>query len=260
MTKPSISFDRAAGYYDETRITDPTSLRTIIDLLEARLPGRGPVLEIGVGTGQLALPLARRGVPVTGLDLSAEMLAVLRSKAADEPPMPLIRADATRLPFPSGSIGGAYARWVLHLIPDWIGVLRELDRTVVPGGTVAIEPGGFSGPFRETYLRFLEILGDAVVTVGLTAVDRDEQLDEGFAGVGWVLEDEVPVLYEGSRTLQEVFDDIPAKRWSWTWRVPDEDLARATGEVRSWAQERFGDLRRTIPPEATRWRVYRRAV
>ena len=73
MTGPSISFDRAAAYYDETRITDPKSLRTIIDLLEARLTGRGPVLEVGVGTGQLALPLARRGVPVIGLDLSAEI-------------------------------------------------------------------------------------------------------------------------------------------------------------------------------------------
>ena len=183
MSGASVSFDRAAAYYDETRVTDHEALRTIVDLLTSVMPGRGPVIELGVGTGQIALPLAARGVAVTGLDLSAEMMAVLRSKPGGDA-LPLIRGDATRLPVADGSLGGAYMRWVLHLIPDWMGVLRELDRTVVAGGTVAIEPGGFSGPFRETYLRYKEILGDAVVAIGLTAVDRDEQLDEGFALVG----------------------------------------------------------------------------
>ena len=58
------------------------------------------------------------------------------------------------------SLTGAYARWVLHLVPEWMQALRELDRTVVPGGKVAIEPGGFSGAFRQIYLRYRQILGD----------------------------------------------------------------------------------------------------
>ena len=259
MSGASVSFDRAAAYYDETRVTDDEALRTIVDLLTSVMPGRGPVIELGVGTGQIALPLAARGVAVTGLDLSAEMMAVLRSKPGGDA-LPLIRGDATRLPVADGSLGGAYMRWVLHLIPDWMRVLRELDRTVGSGGTVAVEPGGFSGPFRETYLRYKEILGDAVVAVGLTAVDRDHQLDEGFAVIGWALQDEVPVMYERTTTLQEVFNEVPSKRWSWTWRVPDDELARATDEVRTWAKDRFGDLDRPIPSEHVRWRVYRRAA
>jgi SAM-dependent methyltransferase len=259
MSGASISFDRAASYYDETRVTDADALRAIVDLLASVMPGHGPVVELGVGTGQVALPLVARGVDVAGLDLSAEMMAVLRGKPGG-PGLPLIRGDATRLPIADGALGGAYMRWVLHLIPDWMDVLRELDRTVVTGGTVAIEPGGFSGPFRETYLRYKEILGDSVVAVGLTAVDRNEQLDEGFARVGWALRDEVPVMYERTTTLQAVFDEIPTKRWSWTWRVPDEELASATDQVRAWAQERFGDLDRSIPSEHVVWRVYRRAA
>jgi len=254
----SVSFERAAEYYDETRTTDAESLRTILDLLEEEVCHRGPVLELGVGTGQLALPLAERGAPVIGLDLSVAMMSVLRDKAGDGPPLPLVQGDATRLPIGDRSLGGAYARWVLHLIPDWIQALRELDRTVATGGKIAIEPGGFSGPFRQTYLRFKEILGDAVVAVGLYAVDRDHQLDEGFASVGWALQREVPVLYERTTTLRETFDEIPTKRWSWTWRVPDDDLAKAADEVRTWAEDRFGSLDDPIPSEATRWRVYGR--
>jgi len=254
----SVSFDRAADYYDETRVTDPRSLGAILDLLQHEMPGRGPVLELGIGTGQLGVPLAGRGVPIIGLDLSAEMLRVLRAKARADVSLPLVRGDATSLPFGDGTFGGAFARWVLHLIPDWTQVLRELDRIVVHGGRVAIEPGGFSGPFREMYLRYRELLGESVVAVGLTAVDRDEQLDEGFASIGWVIQREVPVLYERSTTLREVFEEISTKRSSWTWRVPDDELVTATDEVRAWAEERFGDLDRPIPAEATTWRVYGR--
>lgn len=255
----SISFDRAATFYDETRVTDDDSLRTILDLLEREVCGRGPVLEIGVGTGQLALPLASRGAPVIGLDLSAEMMAMLRGKTGDAVRLPLVQADATRLPLGDGSLGGAYARWVLHLIPDWMEALRELDRTVARGGKVAIEPGGFSGLFREIYLRFLQILGDAVVPVGLGNIDRDRELDQGFSAVGWDVQREVPVVYDRAVTLREVFDEIPTKRWSWTWRVPDDDLAGATAEIRAWARGRFGDLDDPMTAEATRWRVYERA-
>jgi ubiquinone/menaquinone biosynthesis C-methylase UbiE len=255
----SISFDRAASYYDETRITDDDSLRTILDLLEREVCGRGPVLEIGVGTGQLGLPLASRGAPVIGLDLSAEMMAMVRGKTGDAVRFPLVQADATRLPLGDRSLGGAYARWVLHLIPDWMEALRELDRTVARGGKVAIEPGGFSGPFREIYLRFAQTLGDAVVPVGLSSIDRDRQLDEGFASVGWDVRREVPVVYDRAVTLREIFDEIPTKRWSWTWRVPDDDLAAATAEIGAWAKDRFGDLDDPMAAEATRWRVYERA-
>ena len=258
MTHASVSFDRAAGYYDETRVTDAESLGTILDMLERVVHGRGPVLELGVGTGQLALPLSARGVPVVGIDLSAEMMRVLREKGTSDG-LPLVRGDVTRLPFAEASLGGAYARWVLHLVPDWLQALRELDRTLVAGGRIAIEPGGFSGPFREMYLRFKEILGDAVVAVGLTAIDRDRQLDDGFASIGWTLERTVPIVYEHSASLQEIFDEIPTKRWSWTWRVPEVDLAAATVQVRAWARDRFGDLDRKIPAEATTWRIYERA-
>ncbi|HVF07415.1 MAG TPA: class I SAM-dependent methyltransferase [Actinomycetota bacterium] len=259
-TGGSISFDRAAAYYDETRVTDDRSLQAILDLLESEICGRGAVLEIGVGTGQLALPLAARGAQVVGIDLSAKMMAMLRDKTGDAAPLPLLRADATRLPLGDSSMGGAYARWVLHLIPQWMQALRELDRAVAAGGRVAIEPGGFSGTFRDVFLRFRQVLGDTVVAVGLNYVDRGRQLDEGFASIGWVVHREVPVVYERTVTLNEIFDEIPTKRWSWTWRVPDDDLVAATEEVRAWAAEELGGLDDPLSAEATRWRVYARSA
>lgn len=256
----SVSFDRASEYYDATRAIDDRSLETLLDALAAELFGRGPVLEIGVGTGLLALPLAGRGVSVIGLDLSGEMMAVLRGKAAGSSQIPLVQADAARLPVASASLGGAYARWVLHLVPDWRQVLRELDRTVVSDGRIAIEPGGFSGPFLEIYRRYQALLGGAVSMVGLSVIEGTEELDDGFAAAGWALRRQVPILYDRSITLREVFEQVPTKQGSWTWRVPDDALAAATDNVRAWAEDRFGDLDRPLPPQPASLRVYGRAA
>lgn len=56
----SVSFERAAEVYDRTRLTDLTELARALDVLDGLLPA-GPVLEIGVGTGAVAIPMAARG-------------------------------------------------------------------------------------------------------------------------------------------------------------------------------------------------------
>ena len=258
MSGSSVAFDRAAGYYDATRKTDPASLRAILDLLVGRIDGRAPVLELGVGTGQLALPLAERGVAVVGIDLSAEMMAVLRSKEG-KASVPLVRGDAVRLPFPAGSFGAAYGRWVLHLIPEWMAVLGELDRVLAPAGVIAIEPGGFSGVLAELHARFVQEVGTAAEPVGLGSSRRGQRLDQGMRAVGWDLVDTIRITDDHEVSLAAILDGVPAKEWSWTWRIPDAELASASDEVRRWAVERFGDLTEPIPAVANDWRIYERA-
>lgn len=85
MSEGSVSFDRAAEYYDRTRVTDPEALEETLGLLERELGGRGRLLEIGVGTGALAVPLSERGHHVVGVDISPAMLAQLRKKSSTLP-------------------------------------------------------------------------------------------------------------------------------------------------------------------------------
>ena len=82
---PSVNFDRAAGFYDATRPVDDAELTQTLDLLQRTLNLSGPTLEIGVGTGALALPLAERGWRMTGVDISAAMMAKLVEKVAELP-------------------------------------------------------------------------------------------------------------------------------------------------------------------------------
>src|SRR5690348_3204312 len=67
-------YDKTAAEMFAPELVDPA-----VDFLAA-LAGGGPSLELGIGTGRIALPLARRGVEVHGLDRSADMVARLREK------------------------------------------------------------------------------------------------------------------------------------------------------------------------------------
>src|SRR5947209_14895585 len=72
--------DVASRYDDDAEIYAPEAVDPVVDLL-AELAGGGPVLELGIGTGRIALPLSQRGVQVHGIDMSRAMVARLREKA-----------------------------------------------------------------------------------------------------------------------------------------------------------------------------------
>ncbi|MFN8232898.1 MAG: class I SAM-dependent methyltransferase [Actinomycetota bacterium] len=94
----------------------------MIEVLSAEFGEKGPILEVGVGTGQVALPLAAGGVRVVGIDLARPMMERLVAKAGGRSPFPLVEGDATGMPFADDAFDEAYLRWVLHLIP--IGAAR----------------------------------------------------------------------------------------------------------------------------------------
>jgi len=256
MGEGSISFDRAAEVYDRTRVTDPTALAETIDLLEDRLAGRGTVLEIGVGTGALAVPLAERGVEVVGADLSPAMLAQLRSKSES---IPIVAADATRLPFRDGAFGGAFARWVLHLIPRWRDAVSELCRVVRPGGAVVIEPGGYRGSWLDVWRRIEEELGPAVRHIGLDVHNRGfTELDEAFARHGATPRAHVATVnVRAPDTLSAFFDQARERSFSWTWRVDPDRLRPGLDAVEAWARERYGDDLDVVASQMQMiWRTY----
>jgi SAM-dependent methyltransferase len=101
---------------------------------------RGPVLELGSGTGRLAGPLLAAGVPVVGLDASAAMLA--RSRAG-HPGIPVVRADMAEPPVRPGCAGAVLIAFnTLFNLPT-AGAQRrcltDARRVLAPGGLVVVE-------------------------------------------------------------------------------------------------------------------------
>lgn len=132
----------ASRYDDPSSPTfSPEVLDPTVDLL-ASLAGEGPALEFAIGTGRVAVPLAERGIPVSGIELSEPMIDQLRTKAPAEL-IPVVIGDMA-----TTRIEGEFS--LVYLVFNTIGNLRTQDEQVecfrnaadlTPGGHFLIELG-----------------------------------------------------------------------------------------------------------------------
>ncbi|MEU1535109.1 class I SAM-dependent DNA methyltransferase [Streptomyces fagopyri] len=126
----------AAGYDDSAAdMFRPGAVDPAVDML-AELAGGGRALEFGVGTGRIALPLARRGVPVHGIDLSRAMVSRLRAKPGGD------GVGVTIGDFATSRAPGTFA--VAYLVFNTINNLTTQDAQVACFRNAAahLEPGG----------------------------------------------------------------------------------------------------------------------
>jgi SAM-dependent methyltransferase len=259
MSERSVAFDRAAEYYDETRGLSPDGVRLTTELLARELRGAAPVLEVGVGTGQVAIPLHDAALAVVGLDLSMPMLVRLVGKTDGQPAFPLVQADATGMPFADDVFGSAYLRWVLHLIPDWRRAVGEIVRVVRPGGVFVAQLGSYGeGPMADIQQRYAELAGIELKPAGLDWADWDT-LDEALLALGAAPRDlpTYPSPAPPGQTIESFMRGVEDAKFSWTWKASDDVHRRAAAEVRRFAEERFGPLHDRSPGEfEVRWRAY----
>lgn len=249
MSSGSLSFDRAASYYDRTRPISPTALPRVMELLVGELEGRGHCLDMGVGTGIVSIPLAERGIPVIGLDLSRPMLERLREKAGGAAPFPLVQADATAMPFPDGAFGGAVIRHVLHLIPDWERALGELLRVVRPGGVVLVNHGEYPEGLRELFDRFVQEARVERPWVGL-GHDELDRVHAWMRSRGAAIRPLEPVREEVEEPLDRFVEGMREGHYSWTWEVEERLRVEAANRVAAWAARELGPLECPVRREA----------
>lgn len=247
----SVRFDRAVEYYDRTRALPPGVEARMVDAIGAELRGRGRVLEIGAGTGRIALPLMDAGVDVCGLDLSLPMLDRFAQKAGAA--ARVVQGDATRLPFRDGSFGAAFAVHVLHLIPSWELAVRELVRVVEPGGVLLVSQGWWG---LVAYLDVIEAYTEAAgIELRHVGLNDEAELDAALPEA----RPRELVRLEGSQTmtLGEMVDRLRAGLYSFTWGLDEAARNRGADAAAALAQERYGSLGepREIAQEMY-WRAY----
>jgi len=128
---------RVAERFDEryAHQAEPSMVEPVVDFL-AGLAGDGGALELGVGTGRIALPLARRGVRVHGIDLSEAMVAKLQAKPGGD------RVAVTIGDFATTRVDGSFS--VAYLVVNTIMNLTTQEEQVACFRNVAahLEPGG----------------------------------------------------------------------------------------------------------------------
>jgi SAM-dependent methyltransferase len=121
---------------------DPAVVDPVVDFL-VDLAGSGRALELGIGTGRIALPLARRGVPVHGIELSKAMAARLRAKPGGEEIGVTIGDFATATVDGTFSVAYLVFNTIMNLTTqgEQVACFRNVAAHLEPGGCFVIEVG-----------------------------------------------------------------------------------------------------------------------
>ena len=172
-------FDNIAPKYDLLNHTLSMSIdrvwrRRVVGEVRRAKPGR--ILDVATGTGDLAIAMARRirDVQVLGVDLSEQMLAVARRKIDGR--IVLDRGDAERLAVADASVDVATVAFGVRNFGDLGAGLRELARTIKPGGKVVILE--FSRPRNRVFRALYEFYSYKILPRIGGLVSRDKRAYE----------------------------------------------------------------------------------
>ena len=144
VTSSDVWDDATAATYDADAADhfSPEVLNPTVDCLE-RLAQDGPALEFAIGTGRVALPLAARGVAVTGIELSAPMVAQLRRKVGEDELPVLVGDMATTVAPGAGTFSLVLLVWNsisnLRTQAEQVQCFRNAAHHLRPGGRFVIE-------------------------------------------------------------------------------------------------------------------------
>jgi ubiquinone/menaquinone biosynthesis C-methylase UbiE len=244
--QPLTSFDRVAHCYDETRGIPPDAERAIAGALAAIIRAATPrprVLEVGIGTGRIAVPLAAAGLRVTGIDIAPKMLAVLRAKRTD---IDIMLGEAAHPPLRDATFDALLFVHVLHLVPDATATLRATIPLVRPGGVVIHAGDQGHVALRAQAEELIRRAAAEVAGIDLSGWDvhlRARQLAERFlrgccADVGTVVLARWTTRSRGRTMLER----LQRKDFSSSWKIPDAALPAVIERVRPRLAELYGGL------------------
>jgi arsenite methyltransferase len=131
-------WDAIAERYSKRPFADPEATRRKLEITKARIRPGDVVVDLGCGTGTIAIELAPHARHLTGIDVSSEMLKIARRKATDAGVANIefvhARLGEGLARFEPASIDGVCAYNVLHLMSDWRDALHSIHDRLKPGG------------------------------------------------------------------------------------------------------------------------------
>ncbi|HLZ61943.1 MAG TPA: class I SAM-dependent methyltransferase [Ktedonosporobacter sp.] len=274
----SVSFDPVSHKYDATRGYPEKVGRQLAQRIDQGAGGntQSRFLEVGVGTGRIAVPLAELGRQYTGIDISEKMLSRMEEKlyakhwrevplawgsVLDEDvarkldvrrfvqegkpgAMRLVVSDMTALPFHDQSFDAVIAVHVFHLVSDWQKALKEVLRVLRPGGVLMRcwddnwEDLWKPGPndIRGQWSKIVQELGGSTTYPGV----GEQVVAAWLQQQGFETEQVGVVTWEREITARAIYEGVEQRLWTTTLLVPDDIFAASLERLRQWVEKQYG--------------------
>ena len=286
----SLSFDPVAHIYDATRGHPDEIAQEIARAMEQAVEAMPEqlinttitprFLEVGIGTGRIAFPLAALSHDYTGIDISEKMLEQLEAKMRSvgweelmlpwgnepdedtqraiqvrrfvqhphgmQPPpatMRLAKTDMTSLPFLDASFDVVVAVHVFHLVDGWDQAVQESLRVLRPGGSLLHCWDEFEKLNDGPNIgeEWSRIVKQLGGRVGRPGVGTVQRVTEWLEQHGYKTERINAVTWQRSVSPREALERITQRLWSSTWSVPDDIFAQSVERLNAWVAEHYGN-------------------
>jgi ubiquinone/menaquinone biosynthesis C-methylase UbiE len=249
------SFDRVADVYDATRAVPEEAAAAITRALARLLREASPaplLLEVGIGTGRISIPLAAAGVRVVGVDVSARMVARLHEK---RPALPVALADALMLPFRPGIFDAVLFVHLLHLVPDAFAAVRAARGVARAGGVLLLGRTDYAESGRGAAFRLMRETTDELAGHPTVAPPWSEAVNQAFRrGVeesGGSVAEQVVAGWAEPTTGRKLLADLAARVYASTWAIPDELMPELVRRLTPRLEALLGGLDRVVETGAT---------
>lgn len=238
------SFDRVADVYDETRGLPPDAEAAIADAIAMELQSvtvSPRVIEVGIGTGRVAIPLAERGVRVIGFDVSPKMLLRLLQKRRD---VDVCLAEAAHPPLRDRSFDAALFVHVLHLVPDVAASIIAARALVHDRGVLIFGSDDEQTGVREEADQAIRKTVREVAGVEMTGWKPYEESDTIARRIleqaGARLTRTTVARWTARTSAKRHVERLARRDFSSAWEIPDESLPQVVEVVTPLLHDIYG--------------------
>jgi ubiquinone/menaquinone biosynthesis C-methylase UbiE len=254
-SKLNFAFDqRVSEEYDRLRAHPAPVSRQIGETIVGLAGKSTHVLELGVGTGRIALPVLAAGCSVVGVDLSLHMLGHLQNRiAGHEHKLNLVRADISQLPFCRSCFDAVTAVHVLHLVPEWRAVLSDAVAVLRPNGRIIlgrdwIDPTSMAGQIQDQFRRVVvEIMGPQLKAPTSTAAIASAINEFGAQTEHLGPTDVVAAEWMMAERPCDIIHAIRTRSHAESWVLTDEFITPVVDRIESFAKGQWRDLEQEFP-------------
>ncbi|HYT68092.1 MAG TPA: class I SAM-dependent methyltransferase [Vicinamibacterales bacterium] len=228
--------------------------------LASRLQLGVELLDIGAGTGRVAIPFAARGCDVVALEPAVAMVKELRIKAGATK-LSVVVGEGAQLPFSADRFDAVVIARLLYLTADWREILREARRVLAAGGCLLHEWG--NGESDEPWVQIREQARTLFEQAGVSlpfhpGVRSEAEVHEHLEVHGFVHDTDLSMGPGPSLALGEFLRRLVDGELSYIWSVPEAVRAECLPPLKRWSEQTFDLESPVCMPRELRWSLYRK--